>query len=135
MGGDFGGAVEQSDRRGRGDERQGAAQGAWGHGIIVEVEADAESFIGVDGARQVARKGMSGQRQQARFFFGEDLGHRTGVVAGPGALMSDLVAPLQGLAVEISQGSEGASGEETGADVLNRPLHAAFGQSCQLHLI
>jgi len=61
-----------------------------------------------------------------RFLFLEDLGDGAGVVAGPGALMGDLVAPLEGLAVEIGQGGEGVGGEEAVADILNGALDAAF---------
>src|SRR5215471_2922157 len=47
-------------------------------------------------------------------------------IAGPGALMSDLVAPCQGLAVEVLQSQEGTRGEEIGTDVLNGSFDAPF---------
>ena len=126
MGSDFGGAVEQANGGGRSHQGQSAAQGAGRHGIIVEVEADAEGFIGVDGARQVTGERVSGERQQARFLFGENLGDGAGVITGPRALMRDLVAPVESLAVEIGQGGEGTGGEEVVTDILDGALHAAF---------
>ena len=126
MGSDFGRAVEQANGRGRSHQGQGTAQGLRRHGIIVEVKAHAEGFIGVDGTCCVTGKRMSGERQQARFLFLEDLGDSAGVVTGPSSLMGDLVAPLQRLAVEILQGGEGAGGEEAGTYILNSPLHAPF---------
>ena len=126
MGSDFGRAVEQANGGGRSHQGQSAAQGWRRHGIIVEVEADAEGFIGVDGARRVTGERVSGERQQVRFLFGENLGHGAGVVAGPRALMGDLVAPVERLAVEILQGGEGTGGEEAGPNVLDGALHAAF---------
>jgi len=47
-------------------------------------------------------------------------------IARPWALMSDLVAPLQGLAVEVLQSQEGTGREEIGTDVLNGPFDAPF---------
>src|SRR5215467_4207560 len=47
-------------------------------------------------------------------------------IAWPGALMSDLVAPFQGLAVEVLQSQERTRREETGTDVLNGPFDAPF---------
>ena len=64
--------------------------------------------------------------QQARFLFLENLSDRAGVVTGPGALMSDLVAPVESLTVEIGQGGEGSGGEKVVTDILNSALHAAF---------
>ena len=63
MGSDFRRALEQADGGGRSHQRQGAAQGTGRDGIIVEVEADAEGLIGVDGARQVTGERVSGERQ------------------------------------------------------------------------
>jgi len=48
------------------------------------------------------------------------------LIAGPGALVSDLVAPGEGLAVEGLQGDEGASGEEALTDIGNGALDATF---------
>src|SRR5271157_319149 len=123
---DFGQAVEEADGGGRSDQRQRAAQ-RWGRdGIIIEVKADAKGLIGVNGAPHVAAEGVSGERQQARFLFLKNLGDGARVVAGPGALMGDLVAPLEGLAVEIRQGGEGAGREKAVTDILNGALDAAF---------
>jgi hypothetical protein len=47
-----------------------------------------------------------------RFLLLENLGDGTGVIARPGALISHLLAPLEGLTVEVRQGGEGARGEE-----------------------
>ncbi|PYV22463.1 MAG: hypothetical protein DMG27_18155 [Acidobacteria bacterium] len=69
---------------------------------------------------------MKGERQQTSLLLGEDLGDGAGVIAGPGALLSDLVTPSQGLAVEVLQCGEGASGEEALADILNGALDAPF---------
>ena len=44
----------------------------------------------------------------------------------PGALLSDLLAPLQRLTVEVFQRGEGTGGKEAGTGVLNGALHAAF---------
>ncbi len=64
--------------------------------------------------------------QQARFLFLENLGNGAGVIARPGALMSELVAPVESLTVEIGQGGEGAGSEKVVTDILNGALHAAF---------
>src|SRR5215471_9870042 len=60
------------------------------------------------------------------FLLLEHLRDRARGIAGPGALMGDLVAPLQGLAVEVLQSQEGTRREEIGTDVLNGPFHAPF---------
>src|SRR5208283_1073400 len=105
---------------------QRAAQGLGRHGIVVEVEADPEGFIGAHGAGRVAGERMGRKWQQARFLFLENLSDSAGVVTGPGALMSDLVAPVESLTVEIGQGGEGTGGEEVVPDILDGALHAAF---------
>ncbi|MGB9486460.1 MAG: hypothetical protein WCD04_10165 [Terriglobia bacterium] len=69
---------------------------------------------------------MRGKGQQVRFLFREDLGDGPRVVAGPSALMRDLVAPVEGLAIEIRQGGEGTGGEEAVPNILDGALHAAF---------
>jgi hypothetical protein len=56
----------------------------------------------------------------------ENLGDGTGVIARPGALLSHLLAPLQGLMVKVGQGGEGARREEAPAGVLNGALDAPF---------
>src|SRR5439155_15246316 len=40
--------------------------------------------------------------------------------------MGDLVAPVESLAIEISQGSEGTRCEKAAASILNGALHAAL---------
>src|SRR5262249_49161291 len=45
---------------------------------------------------------------------------------GPTALMGDSVAPVESLAIEIRQGSEGTRREKAPAGILNRALHAAL---------
>jgi hypothetical protein len=40
--------------------------------------------------------------------------------------MSNLMAPLEGLTVEIGQGGEGAGGEKVVTDILDRTFHAPF---------
>ena len=126
VGSDFGGAVEQAHTGGRSHQGQRPAQGLGRDGIVVEVEADAEGFIGTDGSGQVTGERMSGKRQQARPLFLENLGNGAGVIAGPRTLMSDLVAPIESLTVEIGQGGKGTSGEEAVTNILNGALHAAF---------
>jgi hypothetical protein len=61
-----------------------------------------------------------------RFLLLENLGYGARVVAGPGALMRDFVAPSERLAVEIVQGGEGTSGEEARTDVLDGAFDAPF---------
>ena len=61
-----------------------------------------------------------------RLLLGENLGDGAGVIAGPRTLMRHLPAPVESLAVEIGQGSEGTGGEETVTSVLDGALHAAF---------
>src|SRR5208283_427174 len=85
-----------------------------------------EGFIGAHGGGQVAGERMRRKGQQARFLFFENLSDGAGVVTGPGALMSDLVAPVESLTVEIGQGGEGTGGEEVVTDILNGALHSAF---------
>jgi len=84
MGSDFGPPVEQANGGGRSHQGQSAAQGLRRHGIIVEVKADAEGFIGVDGPRRVTGKRVSGERQQVRFLFFKNLRHGAGVIPGQG---------------------------------------------------
>ena len=98
MGSDFGRAVEQANGGGRSNQGQSAAQGAGRHGIVVEIEADEEGLIGIDRAHQVTGKRVSGERQQVLFLLLKRLGDRARGIAWPRALMSDLVAPLPGLA-------------------------------------
>ena len=69
---------------------------------------------------------MSRKRQQVRLLLGEDLGDGARVITGPRPLMRNLLAPVECLAVEIGQGSEGTGGEETVTNILDGPLHAAF---------
>ena len=71
-------------------------------------------------------KGCSGRRQQAGLFFGEDLGDGAAVVAGPGPLVRDLVAPEQGLPIAFGQRGEGAARPERIADIADGAFHAAF---------
>src|SRR6476659_6371989 len=66
------------------------------------------------------------QRQQAWLFFGESFGHGACAIVGPAALMRDLIAPQQRLAVALRQGSEGAAGPEGIAHIPNSSFHAAF---------
>src|SRR5882762_4947137 len=56
----------------------------------------------------------------------EGLRHGAGIVAGPGALMRDLVAPEEGLTIALFQGSEVAAGPEGFAHVTYRAFDAAF---------
>ena len=69
---------------------------------------------------------MNGKGQQTGFLFLEDLGDGAGVVSGPRALMSHLVAPLESLAVKIGEGGEGARGEEILTYILDGPFDAPF---------
>ena len=69
MGSDFGHPVEQANGGGGSHQGQSAAQGGRWYGIIVEVKADAEGFIGVDGPRRVTGKRVSGERQQVQFLY------------------------------------------------------------------
>src|SRR5271165_6366355 len=126
VGSDFGGAIEQAHAGGGSHQGQGAAQGLRRDRIVVEVKADPEGFIGAHGGGQVAGERMRRKWQQARFLFHENLSDSAGVVTGPGALMSDLVAPVESLTVEIGQSGEGTGGEKVVADILNGALHAAF---------
>src|SRR5215831_2566488 len=123
---DFGGAVEQSDGGGRGHEGQRPVAGLRGDGVVIQVEADAEGFVGVHRLHQVAGERVKGKREQAGLLLREDFGDGTGVIAGPGALVSDLVAPGEGLTVEVLQGGEGPGGEEAVTNILNGALHAPF---------
>ncbi len=61
-----------------------------------------------------------------RLFLGEGVGHGAGVIAGPGALMRHLVAPLPGLTVKVSQSGERASGKEGVANILDSAFDAAL---------
>ena len=63
MGSDFVGTVEQTHRGGRSHQGQSVAQGLGRHGVVIEIEADAESFIGLRGAHQVAGEGVNRKRQ------------------------------------------------------------------------
>ena len=44
----------------------------------------------------------------------------------PSALMRDLVAPVEGLAIEIGEGGEGTGGEKAVPNILDGAFHAAF---------
>ena len=95
-------------------------------GVIVEIKADVDGLGGTNGKNQIGVEGMEGQRQQARLFFGEGLRHGAGIVAGPGALMGDLVPPEEGLTIAFFQGGEVAAGPEGFAHVTNGAFDAAF---------
>ena len=58
--------------------------------------------------------------------FREDLGDGARVMAGPRALMGDLVAPGERLAVEIFQSGEWASRKEAVPNILDGAFDAAF---------
>src|SRR5215472_1931606 len=127
---DFRRAVEQADTGRRSEQGQGAGAahglGVGRHVIVIEIETDEEGLIGLDGADQVASEGVSGKGKQMRLLFREDFGHGARVIAGPRALVGDLVAPGEGLAVEIFQGGEGTGSEEARAYVLDGSLDAPF---------
>ena len=57
-------------------------------------------------------------------FFGEGLGDGAAIVSRPGALMRDLVAPQERLAVALGQRGEGPAGPERIADIANGALYA-----------
>src|SRR5262249_5933367 len=75
---------------------------------------------------EISFKTMCGERQQSRLLFSKDLADTARGVCRPGALMSQAVAPLQRLAVEILQRGKAARGEEGIADVADDALDAAF---------
>src|SRR5215472_2562541 len=58
--------------------------------------------------------------------FRKDFGHRARVIAGPRALVSNLVSPGEGLAVEIFQGGEGTGSKEARAHKLDGALDPSF---------
>jgi hypothetical protein len=66
------------------------------------------------------------ERQQAGLLLSEGLLDRAGIIAGPGALLSHLVTPEQGLMVEVNQCGKGASRKERGAHKLDGSFDAAF---------
>ncbi len=73
------------------------------NGVIVEIEADIDRLGRTNRQNEIGPGRMSGRRQQARLFFGKDLGNGAAVVSGPGALMRDLIAPEQGLTVAFGK--------------------------------
>src|SRR5712692_5106452 len=62
-------------------------------GVIVEIEANIDGLARAYGLDPVAGEGVQRRRQQARLFFGEDLGDCVMVAARPAPLVRDLVAP------------------------------------------
>ena len=69
---------------------------------------------------------MQSRRQQTGPFFIEGLGDGAVVPARPAPLMSDLIAPEQGLAVAVGQCGEGAAGPEGIAYIADGAFHASF---------
>ena len=74
----------------------------------------------------VNRKQMRGFGQQARLFFGEDLGNGTAVVSRPASPMRHLIAPEQCLPVAFGERGEGTARPEGFANIANGSLHATF---------
>jgi hypothetical protein len=59
-------------------------------------------------------------------FLAEDVGHDPGIILRPRAPMGHFVAPQVGLAIEVFQGGEGASGEEGFSYETNHSFYATF---------
>jgi len=85
--------------------------------VVVSVIADVDRLIGVDACDQIGFKRVGREREQAGFLFGEDFADRAGIVIGPGAPVSDAIAPFQSLAIEVLESGEAASGEEGIANI------------------
>ena len=56
--------------------------------------------------------------------------HGSGIVSRPRALVSDLIAPEEGLAIALFQSGKAAAGPERFSYVANGSLHAPFLISC-----
>ena len=69
---------------------------------------------------------MQRRRQQARLFFGEDIGDRAVVAARPAPLVRDLIAPEQSLAIAFGQRGEGSARPERIAHIADGSFHAPF---------
>ena len=124
--GDLDTSSEQAHGGWRGQQGQAAADRLGRDGVVVQIEAHVDGLAGADGEPLLGVEGVGRQRQQARLFLLEGLGHREAGAAGPGALLSDLLAPFSRLAVEVLQGGEGTGGKKAGADILNGALDAAL---------
>lgn len=122
-----------ADAAGRGEQESGFDQSERDLAIPeladqpkVEATDTARGFIGVHGAHQVGREGVDRKGRQMGAFWLEELGDGARIVSRPGAEMSDLVAPLEGLTIEVGQGGKGAGSEEAVTHILNGALDASL---------
>ena len=80
----------------------------------------------MNGEQAIGFQGVGGQRKQTWLFLAEGFGHDPGIILRPRAAVGNFVAPQVGLAIEVFQGGEGASGEEGFSYETNHPFHATF---------
>src|SRR5262245_27387376 len=119
--------VDEADHRRGGDERERPPDQRVGDGVVVEIESDIRGLARGDRPDEVAGERVLGQRQEASLLLGEGVPYEPAIgVAGDEAGVSRALNPILELRVEILDGSEGASGEEGVAQVLNRALDLAL---------
>ena len=126
MAGDLRRAFEDSHQRVGGDQRQLATDGFGRNRVIVEIEANIDGLRRPHRQNEIGLERMSGLRQQARLFFGEDLGNGAAVVSGPASPVRHLIAPEQCLPIAFGERGEGTARPEGFAHIANGSLHAAF---------
>jgi len=123
---DLNGAVQDAYVGVGGQQGQRPADGLGRDGIVVAIETHVDSLAGAHRLDPIGVAEMERQRQQARLFFGEGLGHGACAIVGPTTLVRHLIPPHQRLPIALRQSGEDASRPEGIAYVSNGPFHPAF---------
>ena len=106
MVGQLGLSVEDADAGGGSEQGQRLADVGVGDRVEIAVEADVRRLAGADGAHQVGLEGIGGQREQAGFLLGPDVGDAAVGLVGVRPPVGDLVAPASELGVRTGPGRE-----------------------------
>ena len=124
---DLDGPIEHAHHDLRRDEREGPPHVRVRDGIVVSVEADIRCLPRRDGAYEVGRSGVLGQREKTRSLQDERVADEATVGIGgdgPGALHTD--DPRVELGIEVVHGVERASGKEGFAKIAYASLDASL---------
>ena len=109
-----------------GEHRQHPPHMGVRHGVVVQVEADIGRLADLDRDALEQRRGIVGQRQQARRLLGEHRAHRAVRFARTAPVGGQAAAPVVGLGIEVVEIGEAAGGEERRAHVADGALDAAL---------
>ena len=124
--GDLEGAIENPYRDIAGHYSQWPSDRLRRDRVIVEIEANIDGLVRAHGLDPVGGESVQRRRQQPGLFFGEDIGQRAVIAAGPATLVCDLIAPEQGLAIAFGQRGKGTARPERIVHVVDGSFHAAL---------